>query len=75
MALAYGTDNAGMQCLIGEALRIVTPQGEWLDSDVGFEAAVGGIIRALWRLRAPDHGVTAESGPDRRVGELLWDLR
>ncbi len=35
MVLAYGPDNAGLLCLIGEVLRIVTPHGEWLDNDAG----------------------------------------
>ncbi|SRR6266851_1790076 len=74
MVLAYGPDNAGLLCLIGEVLRIVTPHGEWLDNDAGFDAAAGGIVRVLRRLRAPGDGTTAESGPDARVDALLWDL-
>jgi predicted transcriptional regulator len=74
MALACGADNAGLLSLIGEVLRIVTPHGEWLDSDAGFDAAAGGIVRVLRRLRAPSDGTTAESGPDARIDALLWDL-
>jgi hypothetical protein len=74
VTLAYGANNGPFLHLIGEALGVLAPRGEWLDDEKAVASVATGFIHLLRRLRAPDDGTPGTGLEAEHVDRLLYDF-